>query len=441
MICKLKSGQTNLLDRDSIVWRARAMRGSWLTLLLLVPACGSDDPCAGITGQCVGVPEGSSGAAIQQALLDVQEGGTVAFGAGTFSLQTGLSLDVNDVTITGQGMDSTILSFAGQTDGAQGLYVTATHGFTMHDLAIEDTKGDGVKMLATDHVRVSNTRVEWLAGANTTNGSYGIYPVQCHDVLLDANVVKGASDSGVYVGQSDLIEVKNNRVELNVAGIEIENSTNADVHDNTATNNTGGILVFNLPGLEVENGAKTRVFMNDTFENNTENFAPSGNIVGLVPTGTGIAILAAHEVEIFGNNIHDNDSVNLGIISYEVTGIAITDPSYDQYPTAIAIHDNTFGGTSDSPTGPLGALLISALGEIQANGPYIVPDISWDGVMDPARVDGTGQYAAADRMCITGNGDADFINLEWPLADATKPSTDLSAMSCTLPALPAVVLP
>jgi parallel beta-helix repeat protein len=238
-----------------------------------------------------------------------------------------------------------------------------------------------------------------------------------------------------------MIEVKNNQVSLNVAGIEIENSTHADVHNNTATMNTGGILVFNLPGLQVENGAVTRVFNNEVFENNTENFAPEGNIVGLVPTGTGIAILAAHQVEIFSNNIHDHKSINLGIISYETTGIAITDPNYDQYPTAIAIHDNAFAGTSDTPTGPLGALLISALGEIQTTGPYIVPDIGWDGVMDPARLAANGgMYAATDRTCITNNGDADFINLAWPLADATKPSLDASQVACSLAPLPAVVI-
>lgn len=411
-------------------------------LLPLLGACGSDDPCAGVTGTCVGVPEGSSAEAVQQALLDVKAGGTVAFGAGTFSLKTGLSLDVDDVTIQGAGMDQTILSFAGQTDGAQGLYVTALHGFTMHDIAVEDTKGDGVKLLGTAKVRISKTRVEWTKGANETNGSYGIYPVQCSDVLLDANVVKGASDSGVYVGQSDMIEVKNNRVELNVAGIEIENSTHADVHDNTATNNTGGILVFNLPGLEVENGAITRVFHNEIFENNTENFAPAGNIVGLVPAGTGMAILAAHQVEIFDNNIHDNQAINLGIISYETTGNPITDASYDEYPTAISIHDNTFAGTSDTPTGPLGALLISALGEIQSTGPYIVPDIGWDGVMDPARLAANGgTYLATDRLCLSNNGDADYIDLAWPLADATKPSKDAGPVTCTLAPLPAVVLP
>jgi hypothetical protein len=90
----------------------------------------------------------------------------------------------------------------------------------------------------------------------------------------------------------------------------------------------------------------------------------------------------------------------------------------------------------------LGALLISALGEIQATGPYIVPDIGWDGVLDPARLAANaGVYADADRFCISNNGDADFINLAWPLADATKPTKDAATVTCTLAALPAVVLP
>lgn len=34
-----------------------------------------------------------------------------------------------------------------------------------------------------------------------------------------------------------------------MAGIEIENSLNAEVYENEATENTGGILVFDLPDL------------------------------------------------------------------------------------------------------------------------------------------------------------------------------------------------
>ncbi|MBV8757981.1 MAG: right-handed parallel beta-helix repeat-containing protein [Deltaproteobacteria bacterium] len=408
-------------------------------LLVVLAACGaSDDPCKGVTGTCKGLSEGASASDVEKALIEIAPGGTVAFGAGTFDFKVGLSLSVDNVTIQGAGMDKTILSFAHQTDGAQGLLVTA-NGFTMHDIAVENTKGDAVKILGGDRITLQRTRVEWTAGPNETNGSYGLYPVQCKHVLIEDCVVKGASDSGVYVGQSDQIIVQHNDVELNVAGIEIENSTHADVHDNVATKNTGGILVFNLPGLEVHNGAGTRVYNNQSYDNNTNNFAPAGNIVGLVPTGTGIAILAAHQIEIFGNQVHDHKTVNVGVISYVPTGIAVTDPNYDEYPTAISIHDNTLTGTSDMPTGQLGGLLISALGELYPQGPFIVPDIAWDGVKDPARVQqATGDYLADDKICIQHNGDADFIDLAWPLADATKPTTDMTPHDCAHTPLPEV---
>jgi parallel beta-helix repeat protein len=414
------------------------MRAAACFALILVGCGGADDPCSGVTGTCKGFSEGASAEEVQKALIEIEPGGTIAFGEGTFDFQVDLSLTVDDVTIQGAGKDKTTLSFKQQIDGAQGLLVTA-NGFTLRDIGIEDTKGDAVKVLGGDTITFDSVRVEWTAGPNETNGSYGLYPVQCTHVLIQNSVVKGASDSGVYVGQSDQIIVQGNDVEENVAGIEIENSTNADVHDNVATANTGGILVFNLPGLEVHNGAVTRVYNNDVHDNNTMNFAPAGNIVGLVPTGTGIAILAAHQVEIFGNQVHDHKSVNVGVISYVPTGIAVTDPMYDQYPTALYIHDNTLAGTSDMPTGQLGALLISGLGEINPGGPFIVPDIAWDGVLDPARVQqATGDYADDDKLCIGSNGDADFINLEWPLADATTPSTDLAPHACTHAPLPEV---
>ena len=403
-------------------------------VLAISSGCGSD-PCEGVSGTCIGFEEGASATDVQTALIQVQPGSTIAFGEGTFHFTVDLSLDVDNVTITGAGMDATVLSFKGQTTGPQGLYVTGDH-FAIHDIAIEDTPGDALKLEGSDGVRIERVRVEWTGGPKETNGSYGLYPVQCKNVLVDGCVVKGASDAGVYVGQSDFIELRNNHVEQNVAGIEIENSTRADVHDNVTTKNTGGILVFNLPGLQVENGAVTRVFHNQSFDNNTVNFAPSGNIVGLVPTGTGIAILAAHQVEIFDNDIHDHKSVNIGVISYVPTGIAVDDPTYDQYPTAIAIHDNRLSGTSDMPTGMLGALLISAIGEIMPNGPFIVPDIAWDGVLDPART-----YTEADKICIKNNGDADFINLAWPLNADTVPSTDMAPHDCTLAALGGVSLP
>lgn len=402
-------------------------------VLVLLGACSSDDPCDGVSGPCIGLTSGASAEEVQTALIEIEPGGTVAFGAGRFSFEVDLSLDVDGVTIRGAGPDATTLSFAGQTTGAQGMLVTGD-AFTIEDLGLEDSPGDALKILGADGVTIRRVRVEWTGGPKETNGAYGLYPVQCKNVLIEDSLVVGASDAGIYVGQSERIIVRNNTARQNVAGIEIENSFHADVTGNTATQNTGGILVFNLPDLEVENGAGTRVFGNQIFENNTENFAPPGNIVGTVPAGTGIALLAAHGVEIFDNTIRDHLSINIGIISYVPIGTT-DDPTYDLYPTAIHIHGNTLSGTSDRPTGPLGALMIAAIGELVPGGPYIVPDVAWDGVVDPARAN-----SPADKICIRDNGDADFINLGWPLGDAGLPTRELAPHDCSHPPLPAVEL-
>jgi len=411
------------------------MRASLCLVLLATSAC-SDDPCEGISGACTPIEAGASAETVQTAFIDAKPGSTIAFAAGTYNFKVGLSLDVDDVTLTGAGRDATILSFKAQTDGAEGVLVTAD-GVTVTKLAIEDTPGDGLKFLGAAHPTMRDMRVEWTRGPNEDNGAYGLYPVQCTDVLIEDTEVYGASDAGIYVGQSNRIIVTRNRVEKNVAGIEIENSTNADVFANTTTANTGGVLVFNLPGLDVANGSTTRVFDNEIFENNQDNFAPPGNIVGLVPRGTGIAILAAHQVEIFDNTIRDNESINIGMISYVPTGNPVDDPRYDQYPTAIDIHDNRISGTSDEPTGPLGALLILGLSELGVTAPYIVPDIVWDGVRDPMRGD---VYGPADKICIREAADVDFMDMHYPTDDATLPTRDITPHQCSHAPLPEVVL-
>ena len=59
-----------------------------------------------------------------------------------------------------------------------------------------------------------------------------------------------------------------------------------------------------------------RVFRNKAINNDTDNFAPEGNIVGEVPRGTGIIIQANSDVEVFDNDIYGNGTVNLSIVTY-----------------------------------------------------------------------------------------------------------------------------
>ena len=53
--------------------------------------------------------------------------------------------------------------------------------------------------------------------------------------MIEHCIAIGASDAGIYVGQSNNIIVRNCEAFQNVAGIEIENSIKADVHSNNET--------------------------------------------------------------------------------------------------------------------------------------------------------------------------------------------------------------
>ena len=206
-----------------------------------------------------------------ETLIMAEEGDTILLGPGRWNIADGLVLDADGVTIRGAGAEETVLSFKGQTGSGEGLLVTSD-GVVLEDFAVEDTKGDGIKSKGSDRITFRNLRVEWTNGPDEKNGAYGVYPVSSTNVLIEGVTVRGASDAGIYVGQSQDIIVRNNLAEYNVAGIEVENSIGADVYNNTAIANTGGILVFNMPGIP-KRGYGTRVFDNDIKDNNTANFA------------------------------------------------------------------------------------------------------------------------------------------------------------------------
>ena len=198
-------------------------------------------------------------------------------------------------------------------------------------------------------VTIQRVRVEWTNGPDEDNGAYGLYPVQTRNVLIEDCEVLGASDAGVYVGQSEVIIVRRNYVYENVAGIEIENSKFADVYENNTTGNTGGILVFDLPGPPVQGGEATRVFNNLIVDNNEPNFAPEGAIVGTVPTGTGLMIMANDDIEAFGNTITGNQSLGVLVVSYYISEPTISKETYDPVPEKIYVHDNTMSNNSYDP--------------------------------------------------------------------------------------------
>ena len=314
------------------------------------------------------VPGPNAQEVLQTALIDARPGDVVQLAAGRYVLTDGLSLDVNRVTVRGAGPDKTVLDFKGQKAAGEGLLVTSDD-VVLRGFAVEDARGDAIKSKGADRIVYYDLRVEWTGGPKETNGAYGIYPVSSTDVLIDRVVARGASDAGIYVGQSRNIIVRNSLAELNVAGIEIENSYNADVHDNVATKNTGGILVFDLPDLPQMGGHSVRIFNNSVVDNSTPNFAPKGNIVASVPSGTGVMVMANRNVHVFGNALADNGTANVMVVAYKRP---FTDRNYNPLPRDVVVRDNAHGRSGWAPTFPGGAMLATAMGG------SIAP-VFWDG--------------------------------------------------------------
>ncbi len=152
---------------------------------------------------------------LQEAMILMQEGDILTIKSGYYSFEDGLSLDVDKVTIRGEGMDSTILDFKNQKSGAQGLLVTSNE-VILENFSIMDAKGDALKVIGSKGISMLNLKTEWTGGPKSTNGAYGFYPVESEDVLIDGCVAIGASDAGIYVGQSKNIIVRNSIAQYNV---------------------------------------------------------------------------------------------------------------------------------------------------------------------------------------------------------------------------------
>lgn len=368
---------------------------------------------------------------LQSRLIEAVPGDVIQLEAGRYPLLRQLDVAADNISIRGRGPEQTILTFKGQAAGSQGIEATGNN-FTLADLAVEDTAGNAVKVVGAKNVTIRGVRVEWTGPPSATNGAYGIYPVQCENVLLEKCAAIGASDAGLYVGQSRNVVVRGCRAERNVAGIEIENTVNADVVDNIATNNAGGILVFDLPGLQLKAGRNVRVFQNQVTSNNHANFADPGAIVAAVPPGTGVMVMATDFVEVFDNSIRGNATGNLMIVSYLAMDRRIADPTFDPIPEHISVHNNRIADGGSRPQGQMAQLLTAALGKK-------LPDILWDGVVNPTSDKPT--------LRLADNGTASFANFN--LKDLTaeniqsrtyQANRDATALTANLAPLPAVVL-
>jgi parallel beta-helix repeat protein len=289
-------------------------------------------------GEGIVVREGGS---IQDAVDAARPGERIRVMPGNY--HESIAIDVSDLSIEGVSVDGARPVLDGR--GVLGDAVTGSGSrLTIQGIDIRDYTANGLMInLGTDlicrDIRCSNT------------GLYGLYPVEVVGVLIEGCTVTGASDAGIYVGQSKNIVVRDNDVHGNVTGIEIENSVDALVENNHVWDNAGGVLVFLLPNNPSKVSLNCVVRGNTIEANNHENFADPNAVVAGVPSGTGVMILAADRVEVTENVIRGNDTVGVAVLGLDVMFGADRGRAYDvdPIPDGNWIHDNEFADNGGDP--------------------------------------------------------------------------------------------
>ncbi|MEL6252306.1 MAG: hypothetical protein AAFR87_09885, partial [Bacteroidota bacterium] len=114
-----------------------------------------------------------------------------------------------------------------------------------------------------------------------------------------------------------------------------------------------------------------------------------------------------NNVEIYDNEITNNRTAGTSIVSYFMSERKINDKDYYPYPTGIYVHDNTYQRERKRPTfkNKIGLLLFSKFKKD-------VPDILYDGIIDPETLNADGSVKDEFKICIVNNKGAKFANLD-----------------------------
>jgi parallel beta-helix repeat protein len=390
----------------------------WLTGCLLVLAPLSH----------AAIHEVRDGDSIQASVKAAAAGDTILVYPGTY--RETVYVDKDDITLKGVVEEGEWPNLEGDKQLNDAILYSG-NGFSVEWFKITNYKGNAIMGQAGNNFSIRNN---WIIDT----GVYGIFPEFGENGLIENNVLSGIEDAAIYVGMCDHIDVRNNRVFDNVAGIEIENSRHALVEGNIAHNNTGGILVFITPGLPIKTSNDAIIRRNTVIDNNTPNFAIPGSLVSNIPAGTGMLILAGDDVIIEDNIITGNNTAGIIVTSQDFATDVAGDPDSDPNPDRVQIRDNVMFNNGNDPVTDVKALMLT---QLSTTGPDI---LAYKGAADAERGScvsrrdayrtfGLGDWTDCDSPTVTA---ADAVGDKPTLAGTTR---DISTKMLPEPAAPRVI--
>ena len=140
------------------------------------------------------------------------------------------------------------------------------------------------------------------------------------------------------------------------------------------------------------------MFRNQVVDNDTPNFAPPGNIVASVPTGTGILMMANRNVHVFENTIDENETAHVMVVRYSHE---FEDANYNPLPRDIVDPRQHLWRRRQRSAGQAVRRSAPALGGK-------LPPIVWDGV---TKYGEKGDKTEEVRIAVREKPEVGFINL------------------------------
>ena len=359
-------------------------------------------------------------------LTEDPNGKTFSFGAGTYNFTNTIPLaDIENLTIKGAGIDETYFDFSNSAStSGEGIAATYCSNLLFCGFTIQNTNGgNAITARNITGLRIDGVGTVWPE-TSPDNGAYGIYPVESDDVIVENCYAQAAVDAGIYSGQNQRVILRNNRMTLNVFGMEAENNIDVEIYDNEFYLNTTGLLVYDLAGVDrIKSGSNCKVY-NNTFTNNNEtNFAELGSgLAADVPPGFGILYSSTSALEITGNTFVDNECGAIIGVAYFLVDFNFDpneDPLFTFLNEDIYIHDNSYSsgggiynipGILDRPAGPLVWYTFALNGNVR-------PDI----FLDQQDYTAAGAPFAGTRAVIEVSSDVILLEANFARADEDPP--------------------
>ncbi len=254
------------------------------------------------------------------------------FSAGTFILTAGITIDADDVTVTGAGQGDTIIKvIAGDTTGMNVFTIDGRENVVIEDLTIDGQRTsqsypwswgavphwDGINVIDSAHVTIQDVTVEHMGnnGIQITASVWNVYYEDNH--ILDVTVTDNGwlntehKGGGVWMTNTNNTTIQRTTASLNgyhgLGGV----GDNFQILDSISSNNAQGGFVIK--------GANSIV----------DNNVADGNDIGIYSNG-----VTDDAANVISNNIVTN-SITGGISTYN----EVTDPIY-----ATVVVNNTVSG-------------------------------------------------------------------------------------------------